>query len=125
MNRQNGLSLTGLLAASGVVVAIAVLVTKVMPSVTEYFTVVRHVKQIASGGDTSSVAAVRKAYALRSAVDETPSVTAEDLEISKEGNDVVISFAYSKKIPLFGNVSLLIDFAGRSGGAGGKRLSGV
>ncbi len=43
-------------------------------------------------------------------------ITAQDLDISKEGNDVVIGFAYPKKIPLFSNVSLLIEFAGTSGG---------
>lgn len=123
MNRQNGLSLTGLLAASVVVVAIAVLVTKVMPAVVEYFTVVRHIKQIVASGETATVAAVRVAYDRRATIDETPSVTGADLEVGKSGNDVVISFSYAKKIPLIGNVSLLIDFAGTTGGGG--RLAGV
>jgi hypothetical protein len=46
-------------------------------------------------------------------------VTGADLEISKDGGDTVISFAYTKKIPLFANVSLLIDFAASSSPGGG------
>jgi len=39
---------------------------------------------------------------------------AGDLEVTKEGNDIVVSVAYPKRIPLFGNVSLVIDFAASS-----------
>jgi hypothetical protein len=121
MHRQKGLGLLGLLLTSCVVIAIALLGMKVAPSFIEYFTIVRHIKQVSTGSDTSSVAAVRRAYDLRTSIEETPSVAGADLEISKQGSDVVISFAYAKKIPLFGNVSLCIDFAGST--AGGKRAS--
>jgi hypothetical protein len=38
------------------------------------------------------------------------SISGDDLEITKEGNDLEVSFAYSKKIPLFGPASLVLDF---------------
>jgi hypothetical protein len=41
-------------------------------------------------------------------------VKASDLEVTKEGNDVVISFAYRKEVPIAGNVGLYVDFVGRS-----------
>jgi hypothetical protein len=41
-------------------------------------------------------------------------VKPQDLEITKEGNEIVVSFAYEKRIPLFYNISVLIDFAGSS-----------
>jgi hypothetical protein len=34
--------------------------------------------------------------------------------VTKEGNEVVISFAYRKEVPLFANVGLYIDFAASS-----------
>jgi branched-chain amino acid aminotransferase len=43
-------------------------------------------------------------------------VKANDLEITKEGNAIVISFAYRKEVPLFTNVGLYIDYAARAGG---------
>ena len=38
------------------------------------------------------------------------------LEISKDGGRIVIEFSYEKRIPLFWNVSLLIDYKGSSAG---------
>ncbi len=42
------------------------------------------------------------------------SITGQDLEVTKEGGELVISFAYTKKVPLFKNVSLVFDFEGAS-----------
>ena len=61
-----------------------------------------------------TVADVRKAFDRRAAVDDITALRPEDLEITKEGNEIVISFAYEKRIPLFYNISVLIDFAGSS-----------
>ena len=70
---------------------------------------------IVQGGETrGTVADIRKAFDKRTQVDDITVLTGQDLEITKEGNDVVVSFAYPQKITLFGNVSLLIDFAGAS-----------
>ena len=45
-----------------------------------------------------------------------PSLKPSDLVISREGGQVVISFAYRKEIPLFANVGLYIDFQASSSG---------
>ena len=39
---------------------------------------------------------------------------AESVEITKEGQEVVISFGYRKEVPLFHNIGLFVDFAGDS-----------
>lgn len=36
----------------------------------------------------------------------------EQLDISKDGGKIVASFDYDKKIPLFANVSLVINYKG-------------
>ena len=41
-------------------------------------------------------------------------ISSQDLDISKDGGDLVIAFAYPKKVKLFGNVSLLFEFEGSS-----------
>ena len=43
-------------------------------------------------------------------MDSVTGVTTDDLVISKEGGALAMSASYSKKIPLVGNVSLLIEF---------------
>jgi Tfp pilus assembly protein PilV len=114
--QQQGLSLLGLILVSAVVIGVAVVGMKVVPSVIEYYTVVKHIKTIANSGATT-VAEIRSAYDRQASVDDTPSITSADLEITKEGNQVVISFEYTKKIHIAGNVSLLIEYAGSSSGS--------
>lgn len=117
--QQDGLSLIGLILVSALVIGVAVVGMKVVPSVIEYYTIIRHIKTIANSG-AATVAEVRNAYDKQASVDATPSITGADLEVTKEGNQLVISFEYTKKIPIAGNVSIVIDYAGSSSGS--KRL---
>lgn len=112
-NKQSGVSLGGLLVSAVLLAMVALLGMKVVPSVIEYFNIVKAVKKI-SGGDTSqsSVAEVRKAFERQATIDDFKSVKGQDLDISKDGGQLVISFAYEQRIPLFANVSLLIEFEG-------------
>jgi hypothetical protein len=85
---------------------------KIGPAYQEFLTAKKAIVAIAaSEGRTGSVADIRKAFDRRSAIDNITAVTPGELEISKDGGEVVISFAYAKKIPLFANVSVCIDFA--------------
>lgn len=118
MRKQQGFSLIGLIMVSAVMIGAAVLGMKIAPSVMEYLTVMKHIKAIAASGEGhSSIAEVRKSYDRRSSVENTPSVSANDLDISKDGNELVIAFQYSNKIPIAGNVSVCIDFSGSTAGS--------
>ena len=114
-NRQLGLSLGGLLVGSVVVIFVALLGFKVGPKYMEYFTIKDAITAIANSGETSP-AEIRKSFNLRQAIDDMPSVKPSDLEISRDSGQVVISVAYRKEIPLFGNVGLYIDFQASSSG---------
>ncbi len=118
-NRQNGLTLISLLFVSIIVIGAAVIGMRTIPSVIEYYTIMKHIKSVASSG-AATVTEVRKAYDLKASIEATPSISGADLGVAKQGNQVVISFEYAKKIPIFGNVSLLIDYSGSS--SGGKPM---
>ena len=116
MKLQRGLSLNALMIGGAVVALVALLVMKSLPPWIEYGNLVKAVKGTA--GDASlkdaTVAQVRAAFSKRADMDDVKSVTAPDLDITKEGGELVISFAYTKKVPLFSNVSLVFDFEGSS-----------
>jgi hypothetical protein len=99
-----------------VVFGIAILAMKVAPEYMEYGAVVKAVKATATDASLkeASVAQVRTAYSRRAEMDNVKSITPQDLDITKEGGELVISFAYTRKVPLFHNVSLVFDFAGAS-----------
>ena len=93
---------------------------KIAPAYTEFLTAKKAIAAIAAGeGRTGNVGEIRKAFDRRSNIDNITAVTPGELEISKDGGEVVISFAYEKKIPLFNNVSLLIEFAASTAPGGG------
>ena len=48
-------------------------------------------------------------------------MTPGELDISKEGGEVVISVAYAKKVPLFANVALCIDFVASTAPGGADK----
>jgi len=118
---QKGLSLMGLILISILIVAAAIVVIKLTPSVIEYFTIEKSIETIANN-NLGTETEIRHAFDQQAIMDQTSSVTGADLDVVKQGGGYVISFAYAKKIPLAGNVSILIDFAGSSGNSGRRRI---
>jgi hypothetical protein len=104
----------GILIILILVVFAAIVGMKLTPAYIEYFTVRKAVTSIVQSGELrgGTVADVRRAFDRRATIDDISVITAADLEVTKDGNEIVIAFAYQKKIPLFYNISVLIDFAG-------------
>jgi hypothetical protein len=108
--RQRGLSLVGLIFVGLIVVALIALGFKVVPAVIEYIAIERAVQKIKNEGST--VREIQSAFERHATIDDIKSISSRDLDITKEGDKVVISYAYQKKIPILDNVSLVIDFSG-------------
>lgn len=123
MRRQRGLSFWGFLFV-GVLAALALLVGfKVTPSVVEYYGIKKAITTVAGEATPgTTVTDIRNAFMRRQAIDDFSSVDGKDLDISKDGGDVVISVAYDKKIPLFANVCLLNEYEATSGKSKAKRV---
>lgn len=109
-NRQRGLSLVGLIFVGLIVVALIGLGMKLVPAVIEYIAIERAVQKIKNEGTT--VREIQTAFERHRTIDDITSINAGDLDITKEGDRIVISYAYQKKIPILDNVSIVIDFAG-------------
>ena len=65
---------------------------------------------LVSGGSRPNVVAGEA----RATIDDITSVKPQDLEITKEGSEVVIAFGYRKEVPLFGGVGLYIDYSAKT-----------
>jgi hypothetical protein len=114
MRNQQGATLLGMLVVGIIIVFVAIVGLKIAPAYIEYYTLKKAIVAVAQSNSRSTVAEVRYAFQLRSAIDNIDVIGAQDLDITKEGNEVVISVAYPKRIPLFGNVNVVIDFAASS-----------
>lgn len=116
MLHQRGLSLTGLLLWLVVAIAGALLGMKVVPSVIEYYTILKDAKAaIAQAGPDAMPADVRRAFEKFADIDNLR-FRASELEIARDNGRLVATFAYEKNIPLFANVSLVIDYQGSTAG---------
>ena len=111
-NRQRGISFP-VVFLFGVIIALAAVgAMKIGPAYQDFMTAKKAIVAVAaSEGRTGSVSDIRKAFERRAIIDNVTVVTPGELEVSKDGGEVVISFAYAKKVPLFANVSVCIDFA--------------
>jgi hypothetical protein len=115
MKRQRGITLSGLLIGAVILVFAALIGMKIAPAYMEYGSIKKNVAAVAAGeGRNGTVADIRKAFDRRAQIDDIASITGNDLEITKDRGNVVVSFGYAKKVPLFSNLSLQIDFAGSS-----------
>ena len=113
-NGQRGVSIMGLLTGLVLFIVVALFAMKLLPSFMEFRTAKTAIEIIAKSAQNP--ADVRRAWEARSAIDNITSVTAKDLEIGKDGNQMTVAFAYRKEVPLFGNVGMYIDYAASSRG---------
>ena len=92
----------------------ALLAMRVIPTVNEYLTIKRVVSRIADSG-ASTVPGIRAEFdKIKSVEYAISTISGEDLDVTKDNDRIVISFAYAKEIELFGPVALLIKYSGRS-----------
>lgn len=112
MRKQKGLTLTGTVAGAVVLIFALLLAFKIGPTYIEYFAIQKNLRAIAGDPEAASGkrGPIEKAFGRRSEVDNMMSVTPADLQIEKDGDQVTISASYSKRIPLFGHVSVCLDF---------------
>src|SRR5882724_2442002 len=94
-SNQVGVSFVGLLFVVGVLACLFVLGAEVFPTLVEYQAILK-AAQKASNGNT--VPEVKQIFSKASDIDDFKSVTAKDLDISKEGDKVVVKFAYNREI---------------------------
>lgn len=112
MKYQRGVALSGLIFWGIIFVLVAVLGMKVAPTVIEYTKILKDAKAtVAKSGPETTVAEVRNTFDRFAEIDMLE-FSGKDLDISKDSGKIVIEFAYEKRIPLFWNVSLLIDYKG-------------
>lgn len=111
---QRGMGLFGLLFWLVLIGGLVLIGLKVFPTVNEYLTIQRAVDKIAAGGATT-VPEVRNAFEATKAVEYSiSSIGGKDLDVTKEGDKLVIRYAYNVEIELVPPVYLLMKYQGRS-----------
>ncbi len=111
MSTQRGISLIGLIFVAAVLAMTGVVAAQVFPTVLEFMAVQKAVQKAAAG---QSVQEVRDIFDKASSIDDIKSISGKELEVSKEGDKVVVAFNYQREIHLVGPGFLLLKYQGRS-----------
>jgi hypothetical protein len=112
--RQRGITLFGLLFWALLIGFVGYLLVRTLPTVNEYLTIQRTVKQIAAA-QPATVAEVRQAFDRQKDIEYSiTAISGKDLQVTKENDKVVISFAYDKEVPVWGPVYILLKYEGSS-----------
>ena len=110
-HKQRGISFVGLLFVAIVLACVGVVVAQVIPTLIEYQAITKAANKAKEG---STVPEVRAIFDRAQAIDDFQSVSGKDLEVRKDGDKVVVSFAYDREIHLFGPAYLLLKYRGQS-----------
>lgn len=111
-SKERGVTLLGLLFFGALIACLFVVAAQVTPTAIEYMAILKASKKAANEGTT--VQEVRLIFDRAGAIDNIESVRGKDLDITKEGDKVVVSFAYNREIHLAGPAYLLLKYQGRS-----------
>lgn len=108
---QRGFTLIGFIFVGAVLAVSGVIAAQIIPTAIEYQAVLKAVQKASEG---NTVAEVRSIFDKASAIDNISSISAKDIEVTKENDKVVVSFAYQREIHLAGPAYLTMKYAGRS-----------
>lgn len=109
--QQRGLTFVGLLVVGILLALTGVVVAQAVPTYIEYLAVQKAVDKAAAG---ETVAEVRSIFDRSATIDNISAIAGKDLQVGKEGNKVVVSYAYERDIHLAGPAYLVLRYQGRS-----------
>ncbi|MFA9275287.1 MAG: DUF4845 domain-containing protein [Candidatus Aquirickettsiella gammari] len=106
-----GMSLVGLIFVLGILAVLVLLASKIAPTTIEYMSIKNAIQSAKLTGG-SSAKDIQQSFNKQADVGYITSISGRDLVIEKSETGLEISFFYTKKIPLFGPASLLLEYQG-------------
>ncbi|MEO6023064.1 MAG: DUF4845 domain-containing protein [Burkholderiales bacterium] len=110
MKKHRGMGILSIIFLLALFIGGAIVGMKMVPAYLEYIAIKKAFRSMSGQLDGASVKDIKTKFANHTTIDDIRSIGPNDLEISKEGGKVVVSAAYQVTIPLFANISLLLDF---------------
>ena len=109
--QQRGLTMIGFLFVAVVVVTCVMVGFRVMPAYIEFYSIQKALAQsLADAKDLNSTNEIRSAFQKRADAGYIESVNGKDIEVAKTRNDVTASATWTRKLPMVGNASILLEF---------------
>lgn len=111
-NRQTGMSLSQLLVGAFVLIIVAMLGLKTVPAYIHSAQISQIFREIVADPamQNAPISAVEMSYRKRANINYIEDLKVEDIDIERDGGALYLSAHYEVRIPLVGNVSLVLAF---------------
>jgi hypothetical protein len=110
-NRQRGISFFTLIFIMAVLAAVGLMAAQAFPTVIEYQAALKAINKASQG---ATVLEVRQIFDKAADIDNISAIKGRDLEIAKDGDQMVVSFSYDKEFHMFGPAWLVLKYRGTS-----------
>ena len=110
--QQRGLSFGGFVFGAFLLVLVSITGLKLIPAYIQNARINAVFAEIVRDPnmDKASPRDIRNSFDKRASIDAITSIKADDIEIASDGGHLELSASYSVKVPLFSNVSVLLEF---------------
>ncbi len=115
-NKQLGISFSGFIMVAFLLIFVAILGMKLVPAYIHNAQISSIFQAVASDPamQGASIKEIKESYGKRAHINAINDLSPDDVEIGKDGTMISLSANYSIKIPLVGNITLLLEFNPRS-----------
>lgn len=112
LHRQRGVTAIGWIIILGLIAFFSLVIIRVIPAYTEYFSVVTSLESVAneSGLAEKPRHEIMKLIDRRFQINDVRTIKPKDVLVTKKGSRVELSTNYNVTKPLFGNISIIINF---------------
>lgn len=113
MRKQRGITLSGFMLWAVVLIVVALIGFKLLPPYMEFLTIQTQFKAIANDpeGRQGARRVIDDLFSRRSAIENISAISAKDIQITREGDRVVLSAEYSQCVPFILNIRVCMDYA--------------
>jgi hypothetical protein len=111
-SKQRGISFLLLVFIIAVIASVGLVGAQVFPTFLEYQACVKAITKAATEG--GSVQQIRANFDRAAQIDDINAIKGKDLEVTKVGDQTLITFAYDKEIHLFWQAYLVMKYQGTS-----------
>jgi hypothetical protein len=111
LRAQRGLTLVGFIFVAALAIVAVMIGFRMVPAYIEWYTVKKVMANtLQTSKEGFTLYQFRRDFDLKASADYIDSVRGADVEVTKEGNQLVATASWTKVLHLVGNVSLLLEF---------------
>jgi hypothetical protein len=113
--RQHGLTIVGFIIVAALVMMAVMVGFRMVPAYIEAFTVQKVMANtLQTSKEGFTLYQFRRDFDLKASADYIDSVRGTDIEVIKDGNQLVATASWTRVLHLVGNVSLLLEFEAKA-----------